>query len=278
MKKFDAMEYKKRLIMTWNEIAPRYHKKWAKDKVGPFKSTKKLVSLTKIRRNHNVLDLACGTGAVTKQISKKIGNNGYVVGIDSSQTAINIARKYNHTKNTDFIVCDAEKTKFDKKFDLITCQYALFFFPNAYKVLKNARHALKKNGTIAISVHGKNVPFFSSILDVVTQYIPDYLPSGAPPLDRFATKTNLNKVIRKAGFKSVKINQYNFEYSPGRFSNYWNEYLRYIAKPLKEKINKLAPEKQEQLKEEIRKKTLPYTKRGIIKFPWQILIATATKQ
>ena len=52
------------------------------------------------------------------------------------------------------------------------------------------KNSLKKSGNIGISVHGSkdNVPFFSSILDSVTKFIPDYVPPGSPNLDRFGTK------------------------------------------------------------------------------------------
>ena len=53
-------------------------------------------------------------------------------------------------------------------------------------------------------------------------------------------------------------------------------YLRYVAKPLKEKLSSLEKEKKIELKENVRKNTLQYTKRnGIIEFPWEVLILTA---
>ena len=85
-------EYKQRNMKIWNEIAPRYHKRWASVDKGPFQSTKKLIELVKINKNNVVLDVACGTGVVTKQIQKKVGNLGYVVGVDTSTTAIKIAK------------------------------------------------------------------------------------------------------------------------------------------------------------------------------------------
>ena len=88
-------EYKQRNMKIWNEIAPRYHKRWASVDKGPFQSTKKLIELVKINKNNVVLDVACGTGVVTKQIQKKVGNLGYVVGVDTSTTAIKIAKKWN---------------------------------------------------------------------------------------------------------------------------------------------------------------------------------------
>ena len=270
-------EYKQRNMKIWNEVAPRYHKRWASVNKGPFQSTKKLIELIKINKNNRVLDVACGTGVVTKQIQKKVGKSGYVVGIDTSTTAIKIAKKENK-KNLDFLNADAENLSFSKKFDIVTCQYALFFFPNAQKALKNIKNSLKKSGIIGISVHGSkdNVPFFSSILDSATKYIPDYIPPGTPDLDRFGTKSALKTEIRKAGFSNIVTKEFIFNYNPGKFEDYWKNYIKYIAKPLKEKLNALEYSKRKEFKNSVKEKTLQYTKKnGNIVFPWQVLILTA---
>ena len=272
-------EYKQRNMKIWNEVAPRYHKRWASVNKGPFQSTKKLIELIKINKNNRVLDVACGTGVVTKEIQKKVGKLGYTVGIDTSTTAIKIAKKWNNKKkNLDFINIDAENFTFSKKFDIVTCQYALFFFPNAQKALKNMKKSLKKTGKIGISVHGSknNVPFFSSILDSATKYIPDYAPPGTPNLDRFGTKSTLRTEVSKAGFSKIVVKEFVFNYSPGKFEDYWENYIKYIAKPLKEKLNALEYSKRKEFKKLVKEKTIQYTnKNGKITFPWQILILTA---
>jgi ubiquinone/menaquinone biosynthesis C-methylase UbiE len=277
--KITNSEYKQRNMKIWNEIAPRYHKRWASVDKGPFQSTKKLIELVKINKNNAVLDVACGTGVVTKQIQKKVGNLGYVVGVDTSTTAIKIAKKWNKkNKNLDFVNIDAENFSFSKKFDIITCQYALFFFPNAQKALKNMKNNLKKSGKIGISVHGSkdNVPFFNSILDSVTKYIPDYVPPGTPNLDRFGSKSALKAEVRKAGFSNIVVKEFIFNYSPGKFEDYWKNYIKYIAKPLKEKLNALEYSKRKEFKESVKEKTMQYTKKnGDILFPWQVLILAA---
>jgi len=272
-------EYKKRNMTIWNEVAPRYHKRWASVNQGPFQSTSKLIESLNIKKASTVLDLACGTGVVTKKIQDKIGVSGYVVGIDTSTTAIKIAKKWNENKvNVNFVNVDAEKFSFSKRFDVITCQYALFFFPNAQKALKNMRNSLKKSGKIGISVHGKkeNVPFFSNILDSVTQFIPDYVPPDSPDLDRFGTKSTLSNEIKKAGFSNIIVKEFIFHFSPGKFEDYWRNYIKYIAKPLKEKLNALEYSKRKELKQLVKEKTIQYTKKnGEILFPWQVLILTA---
>ena len=266
-------------MKIWNEVAPRYHKRWASVNKGPFQSTKKLVELVNINKGDAVLDVACGTGVVTNEIQKKIGKSGYVVGVDTSSTAIKIAKKWNGKKsNVDFVNTDAEKFNFSKKFDIVTCQYGLFFFPNAQKALKNMKNSLKKSGNIGISVHGSkdSVPFFSSIIDSVTKYIPDYVPPDSPDLDRFGTKLALKKEVSKAGFSKITVKDYVFYFSPGKFEDYWRNYLKYIAKPLKEKLNDLDYSKRKELKQLVKDKTSQYTKKnGEILFPWQVLILGA---
>ena len=137
MKLAKQFEYKNRNIKIWNEVAPRYHKRWASKSKGPFQSTKELVKLVDIKKGDSVLDLACGTGVVTKKIRVKVGSSGFVVGADTSTTAIRIAKKWNGEKNNlAFVNTDAENFSFAYKFDIITCQYALFFFPDAKKGTK----------------------------------------------------------------------------------------------------------------------------------------------
>ena len=277
--KFVNLEYKQRNMKIWNEVAPRYHKRWASVNKGPFQSTKKLVEFVNLNKGDAVLDVACGTGVVTNEIQKKIGKSGCVIGIDTSSAAIKIAKKWNKVKsNVNFVNIDAEKYSFAKEFDVVTCQYALFFFPDSQKALKNMKNSLKKSGSIGISVHGNknNVPYFSSILDSVIKYVPDYIPPGSPDLDRFGTKSALRIEVSKAGFSKIKVKEFIFHYSPGNFEDYWKTYLKYIAKPLKEKLNELSYSKRKELKQMVKKKTSLYTKKnGKILFPWQVLILSA---
>ncbi len=277
--KFNHTKYKQRNITIWNEVAPRYHKRWASISQGPFASTSKLVQLLNINKGDKVLDLACGTGVVTKKIKQKVGSSGYVVGGDTSVTAIKIAKKWNGSQsNLGFVNIDAENFNFSKPFDIITCQYALFFFPNAQKALKNIKKNLKKTGKIGITVHGaaKKVPFFSSILDAVTEFIPDYFPPGSPDLDRFGTKSSLRGEVRRAGFSKITVKNFIFKFNPGIFEDYWRNYLRYVAKPLKEKLDALDRQKRKELKNAVKENVKPYTlKNKTIEFPWEVLILTA---
>ena len=74
LKKYSkGTKYKQRTISVWNEVARFYHRRWAKDEIGPFGVTKKLLEISKIKKGDSVLDLACGTGLVTKKLIRKVG-------------------------------------------------------------------------------------------------------------------------------------------------------------------------------------------------------------
>ena len=122
---------------------------------------------------------------------------------------------------------------------------------------------------------GTSPPYFSSILNSVQKFIPDYISSGAPDLDRFGTKAGLKKAIAKTGFSHITIQEYKFWYSPGTFSKYWSDYNKYLAKPLKEKIDKLDSKQKIELRKTVFQKTISYTKNGIIRFPWKVLVLSA---
>ncbi len=62
-----------------------------------------LLSLTK---KDNLLDLCCGNGILTYELSKKVN---YVIGIDFSEHYIQIANKYKIEKNVEYFLYDINK-------------------------------------------------------------------------------------------------------------------------------------------------------------------------
>ncbi|HYO06378.1 MAG TPA: methyltransferase domain-containing protein, partial [Phototrophicaceae bacterium] len=136
---FDPVQHKINAKTNWNAVASTYHKNWASTDTGPFKSTKKLVESAQINPNDTVLDLACGTGAVSNEIVKAMGKTmgvnkcvgdvgvkGLIIGVDISRTALSIARLPTQPKfvRLMLIEMDAENLGFRKSFfSKILCQF-----------------------------------------------------------------------------------------------------------------------------------------------------------
>ena len=79
--------------------------------------------LAQLSNEKTVLDLACGTGILTKQIAQKIPLSK-IVGVDITKTYLEKAKeKLNSYQNISFVNQDAEKLNLGKKFDCITASY-----------------------------------------------------------------------------------------------------------------------------------------------------------
>ena len=79
--------------------------------------------LQQITNGDSFLDLACGTGILTRKLASKFPNSE-VFGIDITQSYLNLAKKNSWMfKNITFIHQDAEKLNLDLKFDYIVSSY-----------------------------------------------------------------------------------------------------------------------------------------------------------
>lgn len=274
---FDPTEYKINSKANWNVVAPDYHYNWANKHEGPFKSTVQVVNLAEISPSDKVLDLACGTGAVSSEIFRHLDKTGLLVGVDMSRTALSIAKKTTHGPNVNFFEMDAENLGFNFTFDKILCQYGVMFFPDTAKVLKTVRKILRRGGRIVFAVHGvaEEVPYFSSIMSSILKYMPDIRPKDAPTVHRFGNGDNLKKELESAGFSDVSITRHVFSYEAGTFDEYWHDYMNSTANSIRPKIDSMGDDIIGKIKNDSRQNAERYIKDGKIVFPWTVLTVSA---
>lgn len=276
---FDPVSYKEELKKLWSEKAETYHERYASKKLGPFKSLEELLNAAKLRKGDRVLDVATGTGIVASEAIERVGNEGSVVGIDLSPRPLEIARRTAaNAKNLQFLEMDAEDLKFpDGSFDVVLSEFALMFFPDSQKALKEMKRVLVDHGRIALSVHGsaENVPYFSVIMSTLIKYVPDILPAGRPSPHRFGEPDLLRREFENSGFKEINVAAYTYPYNMGTFEEYWNDYMESAAATIRTKIEGLDADLRTKIMEESRTKSERFLKDGKIDFPWQVLVVSA---
>lgn len=118
-------------------------------------SAQKMVDLIHSENdNLSILDLSTGTGHIAIELAKKFPNAD-IYGVDISDEMLNIARlktKEQGITNITYLVQDVEHLDFeDMKFDLITCGYGLFFYPNMEKVVSDISTRLSDEGKFIFS-------------------------------------------------------------------------------------------------------------------------------
>jgi len=98
-----------------------------------------------------VLDVGCGTGAISKDIAAQVGSSGYVTGIDNTEYFIQSGKEtYASVKNLDLIYTDLFAFEPEEKFDLIVAARVLQWLNNPVEALKKMYSLLKPGGTVSI--------------------------------------------------------------------------------------------------------------------------------
>jgi len=150
----------------------------------------------------SVLDVGCGNGGLGKVLKEK-GLAKNVIGIEINADAANIARG-----NIDEVLSidiENENLKFEKKcFDLIIFGDVLEHLYNPWKVLKEMKSYLKKDGYILISI--PNVRYYRVLCGLIFKGEFKYEEDGILDRDhiRFFTFKMLRKYVSDAGLKIVK--------------------------------------------------------------------------
>jgi cyclopropane fatty-acyl-phospholipid synthase-like methyltransferase len=121
--------------------------KWVNNK----QSLDALMSVCDLKKNDHVLDLGCGTGAVSKAMFDKVNS---IVAVDKS---IDMLKKFEipETKTSVHIdVFDAQEDMLDDRFSLIVSRMLFHHLTKFKKVFKNCYNMLLPNGRLVIQEGG----------------------------------------------------------------------------------------------------------------------------
>jgi SAM-dependent methyltransferase len=109
------------------------------------RSHKRLAEL--LAEGMSVLDVGCGTGAITRGIAEAVGPGGRVVGIDSSPALIEKARSaHDGVPGLTFETGDIYQLAYDGEFDIVTCARVLIWLSEPLQALQRMVAASKPGG------------------------------------------------------------------------------------------------------------------------------------
>jgi len=116
------------------------------------------VALANLRPGERVLDVASGTGALTRLAAKSAGPNGRVVGLDLSPDMLDVARTTAPEATAapiEWREGDVGALPFaDDSFDAVFCAFGLMFFPDRIGALKEMVRVLRPDGRVTLMVWG----------------------------------------------------------------------------------------------------------------------------
>ncbi|WP_211825104.1 class I SAM-dependent methyltransferase [Kistimonas asteriae] len=121
-----------------------------------------------IQAGQRVLDVACSTGVLTREIHHRAGPTGHVTGMDLNPDMLAVASTLIHA--IEWKKGDAEDLPFpDDHFDAAVCHFALMFFNDKVKALSEMLRVIKPGGKIAVIVWDalNNVPAYAKVTELL---------------------------------------------------------------------------------------------------------------
>ncbi len=111
-----------------------------------------------LKEGQRVLDVGCGSGAITEGIAKKVGEKGWVLGVDRSPELIDLAKnKFGHIPNLAFDQTDILDYHTDLRFDIITTARTLQWIANPLPVIGKMITLLKPGGLLCVLDYNHNL-------------------------------------------------------------------------------------------------------------------------
>lgn len=111
----------------------------------------RVVSAAAIRAGEQVLDVACGTGVLSRAAAGQAGDNGSVVGLDPSAAMLRVAN--NISPLIEWREGSGDDLPFpNHSFDAVVSQFGLMFIPDRVRALSEMVRVLRPEGRLAVAV------------------------------------------------------------------------------------------------------------------------------
>lgn len=113
-----------------------------------------IASRVKLRAQGTVLETACGTGVVTRQLRQTLPASARLVATDLSPPMLEVAQQQlKDLPGIEFRQADATALPFeDASFDAVVCQFGAMFFPDKGQGYREAARVLKPGGSFLFNV------------------------------------------------------------------------------------------------------------------------------
>src|SRR5712691_5626072 len=112
-----------------------------------------LVNRLASRSLARVLEVAAGTGVVTRRLASVLPERVSIVATDLNQPMLDLASAIGTKRPVEWRQADAMQLPFpDGTFDAVVCQFGVMFFPEKSKAFSEARRVLRPGGAFIFNV------------------------------------------------------------------------------------------------------------------------------
>jgi SAM-dependent methyltransferase len=172
-----------------------------------------LLACLRLAGGENVLEIGCGTGAVTIPLAKAVGEHGRVVAVDISEPMLNAARQRvgeSGMHNVTLLSGDAQVLVLERAaFDIATSRMGVMFFSDPVAAFRNIGSSLKPGGRLVFACWAPLAenPHWLISYDIALRHLGPPAPSSGyvPGPLAFGDPNHIRGVLSAAGFDNIEI-------------------------------------------------------------------------
>jgi len=161
------------------------------------------------RSLERVLELAAGTGVVTRRLAAVLPGDVAIVATDLNQPMLDQAAAIGVARPVEWRQADAMRLPFkDASFDAVVCQFGVMFFPDKPTAFAEARRVLRPGGVFIFSAWDRIEE--NEFADVVTTAVGTLFPTDPPRFlaripHGYHDKATIARDVAGGGFATPRV-------------------------------------------------------------------------
>jgi ubiquinone/menaquinone biosynthesis C-methylase UbiE len=163
-----------------------------------------------VQSGDRVLDVACGTGALTLAAAEQAGPAGSVVGLDANPEMLAVARR--KRAQIEWLDGKAEALPLpDGDFDAVVSQFGFMFFEDKPKALGEMMRVLRPGGRLAVAVCDavENSPGYAAFAHVLDRLFGKQVGDAFRAPFSLGDADRLRSICREAGIANASVARKN---------------------------------------------------------------------
>lgn len=166
-----------------------------------------LIEAAGLQTGERVLDVACGTGVVTRLAAERVGPSGTVAGLDVHPGMLAVARAATPAGiSINWYEASAEAMPLpDSSFDVVLCQMGLQFMPNKPAALREMRRVLDRGGRAYVTVPGPKPSLLGILTEALARHISPQAAAFGDVVFSLHDVADMTKLMRDAGFHEIDV-------------------------------------------------------------------------
>ena len=159
-----------------------------------------------LRAGDRVLDVACGTGVLTRAVAARVGPSGAAIGLDVNEGMLVVARR--KAPRLDWRSGRAEALPFDNEsFDAVVSQFGLMFFEDRRAALAEMMRVLQHGGRLAVAVWDslERTPGYATVTQLLQRLFGDRVADALRAPFALGDPGALRSLFSSAGIPSATV-------------------------------------------------------------------------